>query len=141
MRYITDIHALNLPCSLGTTGDWHRFAIQWEHPCTLDSDELPWGTWGIEIDSDVSVPQDSATHHNIANHVRAIADMIARRRFTLAQGACEDYLDGHDYDAEISQHIAMLEGIDGWDEINAFMVAEFGSAWAAAAAGKQDAIY
>jgi len=34
MKYITGIHALNLPCSLDTCGDWHSLKMmalmQWQ---------------------------------------------------------------------------------------------------------------
>ena len=35
MKYVTGIHALNIPCNLETSGDWHMSAIQWEHPNTM----------------------------------------------------------------------------------------------------------
>ncbi len=129
MRYITDIHALNLPCSLGTTGDWHRFGIQWKEPRMLATEDLPWGTWGIECDSDSNIPEHENKRFSVANHVRAIADMIALGRFSVAQGSSEDYLDGHDYDEEIVTHIAMLKDTDNWDDISRFMEQEYGETW------------
>lgn len=37
MKYITGVHALNIPCHLNTTGDWHMSGIQWDHPTMRDS--------------------------------------------------------------------------------------------------------
>lgn len=32
MKYITGIHALNLPCRLdGTSGDWHGADLKWDN--------------------------------------------------------------------------------------------------------------
>lgn len=130
MRYITDIHALNLPCSLGTTGDWHASALQWDEPRMLESEDSPWGDWGIEAPSAARVPHHEGQALNIANHVRALADMIASHRFTVAQGASEEFLDGDDYDEDIFSHIIMLKGQPDWEEIDAFMRKEYRLAWA-----------
>ncbi|WP_304857489.1 MULTISPECIES: hypothetical protein [Bacteria] len=129
MRYITDIHALNLPCSLGTTGDWHTSALQWDRLRIRESEESPWGDWGIESPSAARVPQHEGMRFNVANHVRALADMIAAHRFTVAQGASEAFLDGNDYDNELFSHIIMLKGTPGWGEIDSFMRKEYRLAW------------
>lgn len=36
MKYVSLIHALNLPCSLDTCGDWHTSALQWDSPNILE---------------------------------------------------------------------------------------------------------
>ena len=48
MKYISLIHALNIPCHLETCGDWHASSIQWENPHILESDHSLWGDYGIE---------------------------------------------------------------------------------------------
>ena len=35
MEYITGQYALNLSCSLNTTGDWHTSALNWKNVYTL----------------------------------------------------------------------------------------------------------
>ncbi len=128
MEYITDIHALNLECDLGTTGDWHASAIRWEHPRTLDTGETPWGDWGIEVDSDRWVPGNPG-RHNIANHVRALCDMVYLGRLSNAQGMSEVFLDGDEYDEDIFEHIYMLRETPRWAAVNEFMGREYGRKW------------
>jgi len=47
MQYITGIHALNIPCSLDTTGDWHSSWIQWKHPRIRDTEDSIFGEYGL----------------------------------------------------------------------------------------------
>jgi hypothetical protein len=37
MLYLSGIHALNLPCSLLTCGDWHTSGINWHGFVLLES--------------------------------------------------------------------------------------------------------
>lgn len=130
MLYITDIHALNLPCALGTTGDWHHSAIQWDSPRTLESSESPFGDWGIEADRGIRYAGQTIEHANVANHVRACLDMIERGRLTCAQGMREDFLDGdRTFDEDIFSRVALLRFRDNWNEIDAFMKREYGMDW------------
>lgn len=48
MQYITGVYALNLPCSLEATGDWHSSALNWERPETADTEKSVFGAYGIE---------------------------------------------------------------------------------------------
>ena len=128
--YITDIHALNLPCALGTTGDWHHSAIQWDSPRTLESSESPFGDWGIEADRGIRHSGQTIEHANVANHVRACLDMIERGRLTCAQGMREDFLDGNrTFDQDVFSRVALLRSRDNWNEIDAFMKREYGMDW------------
>lgn len=128
MKYITDIHALNMECDLGTMGDWHRSGIDWSHPRTLESESTPWGDWGIEVGSSRAVPLNPGPH-NIANHVRALCDMVLMGRFRAAEGMGDEFLDGDSYDSEVFSHIAMLAGCENWDAIDRFMAREYGRRW------------
>lgn len=49
MRYITGIHALNLPCSLKTCGDWHTSALKWVDITYADTESSILGDWGIAL--------------------------------------------------------------------------------------------
>jgi len=48
MEYITGIHALNIPCKLDTSGDWHASALKWEKISTAESKDSLFGDYGIE---------------------------------------------------------------------------------------------
>ena len=48
MKYITGVHALNLPCSLLTCGDWHSPSLQWERLRFSESNDSVFGDYGIE---------------------------------------------------------------------------------------------
>ena len=130
MRYITDIHALNLPCSLGTTGDWHHSSIQWQQPRMLDSDTSPFGEWGIEVDRTIICAGQKLEHRNVANHVRACLDMIEQGRLTCARGMRRDFLDDDEsYDTDVFEHIALLRRRPNWPDIDSLMKKEHGMAW------------
>lgn len=62
VRYISGVHALNLPCSSETTGDWHTSSIQWDNPWILESDGSIFGNYGIETCD--CVPEHKGVHIN-----------------------------------------------------------------------------
>ena len=37
MQYVTGVQALNIPCSLHTSGDWHQSALTWTRLNLADS--------------------------------------------------------------------------------------------------------
>lgn len=83
MEYITGIHALNLTCELDTYGDWHTSALKWEDITILDSSKSIFGDWGIEKNR--SIPESDEKHY-VANHIRALLDLIDMGKFSVAQG-------------------------------------------------------
>ena len=127
MKYITDIHALNLPCLLGTTGDWHASALQWNSPRMLESDCSPFGDWGIEIDREV--PPLGHGKFAVANHIRALLDMIVLGRFTVAQGMNGVFLDTDEYDDVIFDKVFVLSALPTWNNIDHFMTREYKMKW------------
>ena len=129
MRYVTDIHALNLNCDLNTTGDWHQSALQWDHPRMAESEDSVLGDWGIVRNSPVHLPEHGSQRFNVSNHLRALVDMLAAGRFTLAQGMRKDFIDTSEYDDEIFAHIKLLRYQPNWAEIDAFMKKEYGRKW------------
>ena len=48
MQYLSGIHALNLQCSLDTSGDWHQSAFRWKDLDWRESDGSLWGDYGID---------------------------------------------------------------------------------------------
>ena len=83
MKYISGLHALNIPCRLETSGDWHTLSLSWENIPLWNTKKSPFGTEGIE------------QHHSlmgkkgifyIANHIRACLDLLLAGDFSNLQG-------------------------------------------------------
>ena len=89
MKYVSGIHALNLVCSLDTCGDWHQSAIQWDNIPMRESNGSIWGDYGIEHNR--KIPEHSG-QYNVANHIRALLDLLEDGNFTVAQGMRKDYI-------------------------------------------------
>ena len=126
MEYITGIYALNLPCSLNTSGDWHRTAIKWELLKFRESRESVFGEYGIETCS--CVPFHPGTHY-VANHLRACLDLIEVGNFSLAQGMRDDYLCDNTLDQEVFEHILQLKDSERWEKVVRFMGMEYDTSW------------
>lgn len=109
MRCITDTHALNMECDLGTMDGWHRSGIDWARLRMLDSASVLWVDRGIEVGSSRAVPLNPGPY-NIANFVRALCDMAFMGRFRAAKGMGNEFIDGDSYDSEVFSHVAMLAG-------------------------------
>lgn len=126
MKYITGIHALNLPCSLDTCGDWHQSAIQWESPTFADSDLSVYGEYGIEFDIKIPLHQERFA---VANHIRALLDLLVASRFSLAQGMNKDFICNESYDSEIFNKVLFLRDMENWKLVDAFMGKEYLGKW------------
>ena len=126
MRYITGIHALNLPCSLETCGDWHRSAIQWSQPTFRESKHSFFGAYGVEMD--VSIPEHSETFA-VANHIRALLDLLEAGKFSIAQGMNKDFICNDSYTEEIFEKVASMKSLPHWYEIDCFMGREYYGKW------------
>jgi len=126
MQYITGIHALNLPCSLLTCGDWHRSALQWEKPNFRDSENSLFFDYGIEQCS--VVPENEGTFA-VANHIRALLDLLELGNFGLAQGMNKDFIGNDDYTDEVFDKVAMMKILPHWQKIDRFMGREYYRKW------------
>jgi hypothetical protein len=126
MLYISGIHALNLPCSLSTCGDWHQSAIQWKKPYLRDSSDSFWGDYGIEYN--VKIPEHDEVF-NAANHIRALLDLLETGNFSVAQGMNNDFICNKNYDYEVFSQIAKLKIKENWSEIDRFMGSEYKCKW------------
>ena len=126
MQYITGIHALNLPCSLLTCGDWHYPALQWERPRFRDSEHSIFGEYGIEQCS--CVPENEGTFA-VANHIRALLDLLDDGNFSVAQGMNYDFICNDDYTGEIFDKVSMMRELPHWRDIDRFMGGEYYSKW------------
>ena len=126
MLYITGIHALNLPCSLLTCGDWHCSSIQWKRPTLRESKESIFGEYGIELN--VAIPEHDAIYA-AANHIRALLDLMELGKFSVAQGMNKDFICNDSYNDEIFNKVSLMSEFPGWHEIDRFMGKEYWSKW------------
>ena len=126
MEYITGVHALNLNCSLETPGDWHQSAIQWQTPRMRESDGSLFGTYGIE--KNYNIPEHSGTFF-IANHIRALLDLIEEGNFPTAQGMRDNFICNDKYTQEIFQKVILMKNLSHWQKISAFMADEYMLEW------------
>jgi len=126
MQYITGVHALNLPCSLLTCGDWHCPAIQWKRPKFRESTKSFFGDYGIEPCT--CVPEHEGTYA-VANHIRALLDLLELGNFSLAQGMNNEFICNDNYTAEIFDKVATMTDLPHWLDIDRFMGSEYYGKW------------
>ncbi|MDR0219904.1 MAG: hypothetical protein LBI54_00680 [Lachnospiraceae bacterium] len=127
MRYVSKIHALNLPCSLATCGDWHQSALQWDNPNMCDTDESVFGGYGIE--SGKFLPEHGNEPFFVANHIRALLDLLEAGNFSTAQGMNADFICNGSYDTEIFEKTMLLKDLPHWKDIDLFMGREYHVKW------------
>ena len=130
MKYLSDMHALNIECELETCGDWHQSCMDWDNinNCLRESDDSVFGDYGIEQDKVLKFLNDKPIY-NVANHIRACLDLIADGNFGLAQGMREDFICTRKYDNEIFEKIMLLKSSESWEKIDAFMGKEYMMRW------------
>ena len=129
MKYITGIHALNIECKLDTCGDWHTSALDWNNIKFKESDESILGDYGIEVDK--YIPEHDGAMC-VANHIRALLDMIADENFGSAQGMRADFICNDKYNCEIFDmacKIMQNSAEDKAKRIQEFMCREYGLDW------------
>lgn len=126
LKYITGVHALNLPCLLPTCGDWHQSALQWEKPFVRDSEESVFGDYGIETGKQIPEHKE---RFNAANHIRALLDLLELGNYHAAQGMRDDYICNDAYTEEIFKMVWKLKGASNWDEVDRFMGKEYFRRW------------
>jgi hypothetical protein len=126
MLYLSGIHALNLPCSLLTCGDWHTSGINWHSYVLLESEGSLFGDYGIERNK--TIPDNPGTF-NVANHIRALLDLLVQGKYTIAQGMNEDFICNDSYTEEVFQKVVLMKSLRNWPEIDRFMGREYCSEW------------
>jgi hypothetical protein len=134
MLYITGIHALNLPCSLDTCGDWHTSAISWDNPDIRDTQKSFFGEYGVEkaaksplLDKIYKPP--SPQKYNIANHIRALLDLLEIGHFSVAQGMNKDFICNDSYNSEIFNKVSEMKALPNFPAIDNFMSKEYLMKW------------
>ena len=125
MKYLSGIKALNIPCNLDTTGDWHIFSYDWSNNQLLNSNNSIFKDYGIELNK--TLPD--GTTIPVANHIRACLDMLEKNDFTNLQGMKNDYICCDKYNDEIFKKVLKLKNSSNWMEINNFMRKEYKVSW------------
>ena len=128
MLYITGIHALNLPCKLNTCGDWHSTSIDWSSPNIADSEKSIYGDYGIEKNVKINF-LDSNKTYNVANHIRALLDLMLQNKFNIAQGMSHDFICNDDYTNEIFKKVSAMKQCSNWKQVDKFMSNEYMMVW------------
>lgn len=82
MKYVTLLHALNIPCRLDTFGDWHKEALDWRKIHVFESNDSIFKDYGIELNKTIPCNEEK---YNVANHIRACLDMLDIGNFALAR--------------------------------------------------------
>ena len=126
MFYITGIHALNIPCSLKTEGDWHASALQWKNIQFYSSEKMFFKDYGIEANKEIP---ESAERYFVANHIRALLDLLELGKYSIAQGMNREYICNEDYDKEIFEKVYSMKKLKNWNKINDFMKQEYRLKW------------
>lgn len=129
MEYVTGKHALNLECSLETTGDWHTSALKWEKIDIRESDDSVYKDYGIEEPTDIP-NRDEKMYH--ANHIRAILDILERGNeyeIRWLIGFRDDFLCTDKYNNELFKKVIMLRENENWSYIDSLMNKEFMNLW------------
>ena len=133
MKYITGNYALNIPCDLNTDGDWHRSALDWEHLPLFESDNSFFKDYGVKNDIDiykyVPLKKFQGKKYNVANHIRALLDLLYQQNFGLAQGMKEDFIDNDKYTLEIFNKVSEMKKLSFWPHIDEFMGREYKMSW------------
>lgn len=126
MKYISGLYALNLPCSLDTSGDWHTSSLDWEKVQLLNTEDSPFGMYGIEHHPSLHGVEGDFL---VANHIRACLDMLLAVDFPNLQGMNHDYICNAAYDEEIFHKVWELRVYPSWSAIKAFMEREYKMKW------------
>ena len=126
MLYISGVHALNLECSLETCGDWHTSALRWKDIEFRESDGSVFGVWGIECGH--KIPERSEDYM-VANHIRALLDLIVEGKFSVARGMREDFICNEKYTPLVFDMVYRLKALENWENIRDFMKKEYKMSW------------
>lgn len=125
MEYLTGMKALNVPCCLNTTGDWHLNCFNWNKNELVNSSSSIFKDYGIEKNK--KLPNGKIT--NVANHIRACLDMLEQGAFTKVQGMKNDFICTDEYNEKIFSLVLKLQSSSDWVKINDFMKRECKLLW------------
>ncbi|GHV36520.1 hypothetical protein FACS1894187_11250 [Synergistales bacterium] len=126
MLYLSGIYALNLNCALDTCGDWHQSSLRWDNLFLQESKSAFFADYGIEQNKNIPCHNEL---FNVANHIRALLDLIIQGNFGLAQGMNNDFICNDNYTMEIFNKILLMQKLPHWGDIDIFMGREYHGEW------------
>lgn len=131
MKYLSGFYALTIACELNTDGSTHFGSLDWSNESLdlKDSENSIFGDWGIEKDKVIFEHPDEK--YNVANHIRAILDMMEEGRVYVLRNFREHYIGTDEYNDIIFEKVYMLRDKDNWDLIDDLMWSCYGDEWKA----------
>ncbi|WP_290150005.1 hypothetical protein [uncultured Parasutterella sp.] len=91
-----------------------------------EPDDSVFGIYGIEDNSFVPNHPDT---YKIANHIRALLDLVSEGNFGYAQGMNKDFICNNKYTEEVFSKLLLLRTSYMWEKIKEFIGKEYGVAW------------
>ncbi|KRL14531.1 hypothetical protein [Schleiferilactobacillus perolens] len=129
MKYISGLYALNIPDPAEqTTGDWHWGALDWTRIPLFNSSNSIYGDYGIRRNANVPHAPGN-TFYNVANHIRALLDMLVAGQLDLAGGMRDDFICNDALTPEVSDKVWQLRHTTNWLQIDKFMGSEYFMQW------------
>lgn len=112
MQYITGLHALQCPCSLGTPGDTHHTSVDWTYPTLADTSTAFYKDYGVEADKEVA---RLSGNRNVANHIRAALDLLAQGKVNDLSGLKREILANDQLTLELFNKVIELHTENVWN--------------------------
>lgn len=129
MKYLTGIHALNVPCPLETSGDWHQSALRWKDLTILDTENSILGDYGIFLSSKVPDGDGGFRTMYVADTIRAIFDLLVMGNTAAAQGMRDDFICNEDYTLEVFRVATLFQNTEYWTIVDKFLEREYELTW------------
>jgi len=76
----------------------------------------------------LAFPENDGTYA-VANHIRALLDLLEIQKFSVAQGMNNDFIGNDEYTQEIFDKVYAMRKLPHWTEIDHFMGKEYYSKW------------
>ena len=92
----------------------------------MDTETAFFKNYGIETEK--HIPEHDGIFA-VANHIRALLDLLETGKFSVAQGMNNDFICNDDYTPEVFDKIATMKTLPHWSEIDRFMGKEYYSKW------------
>jgi len=127
MKYISGFQALNLECPLNTPGDWHQDNIDWNNINLLESDDSQFKDWGIFVSR--KIPGHIGEDFFVANHIRAILDILQTKSLNELKGFRHDFICDETLNNTIFEKVFELKNSPNWDKIDKIMSKEYYKLW------------
>ena len=129
MKYLTGMHALNVPCPSKTCGDWHQSAYKWETLTMGETEGSILGDYGIFLSDKVPDGNGGYRKMYVADTIRALFDLIIKNDYANAQGMREDFICNEDYTPEVFSIADKFKGTPYWEYVDYALTREYELEW------------